>query len=131
MSNYTTDDCPGCGSTNLIRQTGNDEPTLHYGRLKCKNCGKHIQWLRDPGVSLQWQFRADAIDKILSIHNHLISQWERGFLQSVREQRNLSPRQRDRLNAVGLRCLGMHICASDTSLIKNAAPDDSRGVGVH
>ncbi|MEM6401986.1 MAG: hypothetical protein AAF757_17435 [Cyanobacteria bacterium P01_D01_bin.116] len=40
--------CPRCKSTNLIRQTGENEPTKQYGRLKCGDCGKHLQWLKDP-----------------------------------------------------------------------------------
>jgi hypothetical protein len=105
--------CPRCYSINLIRQTGDDEPTSHYGRLKCGDCGKHIQWLRDPSVSLRHSARATAIDAILAEHTSKLSTWEKDFLRSVREQRNLSQKQQDRLNAIGLKCLGMRICASE------------------
>lgn len=120
--------CRHCGSNNLIRLTGTDEPSQHYGRLSCIDCGRWLAWLRDPSTSLQWQLRAEVIDKLLIGHGNRISVWERSFLQSVQEQRNLSPKQKDRLNAIGLKYLGMHICATDAP-IKNPALD-SRGVGV-
>ena len=117
MTNFSADsykECPRCKSTHLIRQTGADEPTCHYGRLKCGSCGRHIQWLRDPQVCFHFQARGQAIDKILQNHSASLTQWEINFLKSVRQQRKLTEKQRDRLNTIGLKTINQHICASST-----------------
>ena len=107
--------CPHCLSENLIRQTGADEPTKHYGRLKCGDCGKHIQWLKDPSVTLQHMNRTTAINTILSNHSDKLSDWGKEFLVSVREQRVLSLKQQIHLNSIGRQCLGMRICADNSA----------------
>jgi hypothetical protein len=108
------DTCPKCQSTNLIRQTGADEPSSKYGRLKCGDCGKFIIWLKDPSVTLHQLNRATAINTILAEHDNKLSDWGREFLVSVREQRVLSEKQQIQLNNIGMRCLGVRICASDS-----------------
>ena len=115
MSNSIADsykECPRCKSTHLVRQTGADEPTCHYGRLKCGSCGRHIQWLRDPEICFHLQARANAIDTILLKYLSKLSQWEISFLQSVRQQRKLSEKQSNRLNVIGLKTINQNICAS-------------------
>ncbi|MEC4811897.1 MAG: hypothetical protein SAK29_01265 [Scytonema sp. PMC 1069.18] len=132
----TPSQCRHCGSENLIRQTGTDESTLHYGRLSCSDCGRWHSWLKDPTVSLQWQQRTKVIDKLLIGHGHRLSNWECDFLKSVREQRVLSPKQKDRLNVIGRKCLGVLVCNVGATPppnlpIKNPERDSSRGVVVH
>lgn len=39
--------CLGCDSLHLIRVVG-DEPSIHYGRLICGDCGRFIKWLPKP-----------------------------------------------------------------------------------
>jgi len=41
-------ECPHCKSKNLIRQVGDDEPSIHYGRLTCGDCTRFIKWLPKP-----------------------------------------------------------------------------------
>jgi len=103
--------CPYCQSDNLKRLTGTEEPTRHYGRLICGDCNRWIAWLQDPFTTLQWQARAKAIDVILCAHT--TTNWERGFLESVREQRVLTVKQQDRLNAISLKYRGFQICVTD------------------
>ena len=55
--------CPRCQSTNLVRQTGRDEPTRHYGRLKCGDCDAFVQWLKDPSTTLQQMQRAHGVTR--------------------------------------------------------------------
>jgi transcription elongation factor Elf1 len=135
MSSNTTAEsyqqCPRCGSDNLIQQVGKDEPTCHYGRLKCGDCGKHIQWLKDPLVTQFWNDRIRVIDEILNCHSHQITNWEREFLQSIQLQRRLSEKQQERFNAVGLKTLGRIICTTgedymDVFTIPKTKPSLSR-----
>lgn len=83
--------CPRCDSLHILRITGDDEPTKHYGRLICGDCGKFITWLRDPSVSLNHLHRKETIDNALATSD--LNQWERDFLKSIYEKRTLSPRQ--------------------------------------
>ncbi|NJO63773.1 MAG: hypothetical protein HC836_38000 [Richelia sp. RM2_1_2] len=83
--------CPRCKSQNLKGQTGNEESTIHYGRLVCGDCGQFIKWLRDPSVSLNHMSRQQNIDLMLA--NHELNQWERSFLQNIYARRTLSPKQ--------------------------------------
>jgi ribosomal protein S27AE len=123
MPNCTADSyesCPRCGSANLIRQTGDDEPTSHYGRLKCGNCNKHLQWLKDPSTSLQTQQRAGAINTILNVHSLKLSSWERKFLVSVRESRHLTEKQQDKLNSISMKCMRVRICLTEQLVMPEA-----------
>jgi phage FluMu protein Com len=102
--------CPKCESTNLIRQTGDDEPSFHYGRLKCANCHKFITWLRDPSTTLTTIQRNAAIIEIFK-HSAKLSNWEITFPHSIKEKRYLTEKQQNRLNIIGQRVLGVQICA--------------------
>lgn len=44
--------CPHCHSANLISQVGDDEPTVHFGRLSCGDCNKWIKWIPKPRPSI-------------------------------------------------------------------------------
>ena len=79
--------CPRCKSTNLIRQTGDEEPTKHYGRLKCGDCEKHVQWLKDPSTSITTAQRQKAIDNLLENFRPRLSSWDVQFLQSIYPRR--------------------------------------------
>ncbi|MEM7556583.1 MAG: hypothetical protein AAF378_21285, partial [Cyanobacteria bacterium P01_A01_bin.84] len=56
-----------------------DEPTSHYGRLVCGDCGKFIKWLRDPKHDEWVEKRNELIDILLG---QPISNWEYHFLKS-------------------------------------------------
>lgn len=107
MSNITTDisqECPRCGSENLIEQVGDDEPTCHYGRLKCGDCGRHIQWLRDPATT-------DAVAKRKSIIEELINtdeltDVEEEFLERISEARWISEKQEAWFERIHIRVFG-------------------------
>jgi transposase-like protein len=103
--------CPRCASTNFIRQTGLDEETSHYGRLKCGDCGRFLQWLRDPSTTLTTMQRQKAIEQILQCHKSKLSQKDIKFLQSMHSKRFLTERQQKYLNSLGLQCIGINICA--------------------
>lgn len=83
--------CSRCGSNNLKRLTGEDEVTAHYGRLICEDCGRFLKWLRDPTVCVSHLNRKQAIDLILANGNP--NQWERQFLNDIRDRRVLTPKQ--------------------------------------
>lgn len=105
--------CPRCKSQNLIRQTGDDEPTAQYGRLICGDCTKFLGWLKDPSITLELQERQRAIATILIEHKSKLNTWEQGFLKSIYNKRWLTAKQRERLNVVGLRCLKTFIFVPD------------------
>ncbi|NJM22999.1 MAG: hypothetical protein HC907_32085 [Richelia sp. SM1_7_0] len=102
--------CPKCQSTNLVRITGEDELTTHYGRLKCGDCGKHIQWLRDPSTTITTMQRQSAIESILQNHKSKLRPQDIQFLRSIHPKRCLTDRQQDYLNSLSRQCLGVNIC---------------------
>jgi hypothetical protein len=107
MDNHT---CPRCQSKNLIRLTGDDEPSIHYGRLECGDCGAFIQWLRDPSTTLVTIQRQGAIDDILQNHKSKLRLQDIKFLESMQSKRYLTPKQQDYLNSLARQCLGVNIC---------------------
>jgi hypothetical protein len=112
MTNDTTN-CPRCQSTNLIRITGADESTSQYGRLQCGDCGKFITWLRDPSTDVTTIQRQTAIKNLLDNHKSKLRQEDIRFLTSMLTHRYLTPRQRDYVNSLSRKCLGIDICMSD------------------
>lgn len=89
--------CPRCDSTNLVEQKGDDEPTKHYGRLMCGDCGKWIAWLRDPSVTISSQIRERHINRLLKYSDHngysLLTSWDRQFLKNISNKRWLTDKQ--------------------------------------
>lgn len=89
--------CPRCDSTNLIEQKGDDEPTKHYGRLMCGDCGKWIRWLRDPSVTVSSQIREQHISRMFSYCDHNgnnpLTSWDRQFLKNISNKRWLTDKQ--------------------------------------
>lgn len=39
------DKCKYCGGEGIFEETLN---SIHYGKLKCKDCGKWIKWIKNP-----------------------------------------------------------------------------------
>ena len=114
----TCEHCPRCKSTNLIRQTGQNEPTCHYGRLKCGDCEKFITWLKDPSTSITTIQRQATIKRLLGEYRHEVNNWEIGFLQNVYEKRYLTPKQKEVLNRIGIKVLGVQICMNEETEIE-------------
>ncbi|NJO62529.1 MAG: hypothetical protein HC836_31170 [Richelia sp. RM2_1_2] len=86
--------CPRCDSSNLIQQTGEDEPTCHYGRLKCKDCGRFITWLRDPTATLSHMNRKSTIDVwFANPEKYPRNEWECRFLYDIYDRRVLTQKQ--------------------------------------
>ncbi|MEM7580528.1 MAG: hypothetical protein AAF316_11920, partial [Cyanobacteria bacterium P01_A01_bin.80] len=61
-----------------------DEPTSHYGRLVCGDCGKFIKWLRDPKHDEWVEKRNELIDILLG---QPITNWEYHFLKNKKDVR--------------------------------------------
>jgi len=106
-------ECPQCQSNNLVRITGDAERTIHYGRLSCSDCGRWICWLRDPSTTITTLQRQQAIDTLLQ-YRHQLTDWEFKFVRSIYKSRYLTPKQRDKLNAIGLRILKIRICLDES-----------------
>jgi hypothetical protein len=104
------DFCQKCQSTNLIRRTGDDESSSHYGRLECGECGAFITWLRDPSTTITTLQRQSAIDDILQNHKSKLRPQDIQFLRSMHPKRYLTDRQQDYLNSLSRQCLGVNIC---------------------
>lgn len=98
LSPTESEPCPKCGSHDLKRQTGDDEPTCHYGRLICNTCGRFITWLKDPSATLSHMNRKQAIDSMLNSQS--INQWERTFLQNIYEVRVLIGKQQSKYEQI-------------------------------
>ena len=62
---------------------------LHFGRLSCAICRRHLRWLPRPiECRTLMGFRIARLAMCSSL-----SSWERGFLRSVSRARKLSPSQ--------------------------------------
>lgn len=86
--------CPHCNSSNLIRRTGDDESTSHYGRLMCNDCGRFIRWLKDPSATLSHMHRKATIDMWnRDFDKYPRNEWECHFLYNIYDVRVLTPKQ--------------------------------------
>ncbi|MUG99788.1 hypothetical protein F7734_48955 [Scytonema sp. UIC 10036] len=97
--------CKFCDSTNLIKQTGDAEPTSHYGHLTCGDCKKFITWLQDPALTEVFEVRQGMIRDLLKRSGSL-NQCEAPFLRNILNQRYLTPKQQDWLDKIFMRVLG-------------------------
>ena len=108
--------CNKCFSSNLIQITQPEEKTNQYGRLTCGDCGKWLAWLPNPLITQKQEERNQAIAQILDNYRNHLTEDEINFLQRVRLQRTLSPKQETWLNMIGFRWLGKHLCPLDCDI---------------
>ena len=96
--------CHHCGSFSIEKICGICEPTNHYGRLVCNDCGRWLAWIPDPKVTELVDKRNTYIDGLLGYSG--ISSWERVFLRSIKGRRWLSDRQQLKFDQICIRLIG-------------------------
>ena len=86
--------CPKCESDNLtIIRTPN---THHYAKLVCDDCDRWIRWLPNPHNTVGYDLRTEQIKDLLETDR--INDYERRFLNHIKDVRHLTPHQRVFLN---------------------------------
>jgi hypothetical protein len=87
-----TDSCPHCGSQSLrIEEMPPDH--IHYAAVRCSGCDAFRRWLAKPENQAERNIRRSLIENWLGDLKVPLSEWERQFLQSIREAKSLSPKQ--------------------------------------
>ncbi len=81
-------ECPHCGSQHLVIESA---PAPHYQKLVCGECERWLRWLSHPQKQLQDQIRVRTIEQLLK--SSILSDWEWGFLISIKSQKSLSQKQ--------------------------------------
>ncbi|PMB27799.1 hypothetical protein [Fischerella thermalis] len=89
--------CPRCGSLNLIQST--NLPGIHWGEVRCSDCGRHLKWLPSPKIEEAHQKRILLIDSLLPVTKG----WENFYLKNIRDIRKLSPKQQEKLDQIANR----------------------------
>ena len=69
----------------------------HYGKRVCSDCGKFITWVKDPELDDQHVRRTNEITFIL---RNPINGKDRDFLEAIRKQRVLTPKQQKWYNNI-------------------------------
>lgn len=100
----TYETCPHCGSPNITKITGDDEPTNHYGRLVCSDCGKWLSWISDPQKITERLKREHFIQGLLL--SSQLNPWERHFLQDIKSKSWLTLRQKQKFEQISLKING-------------------------
>lgn len=95
--------CAACDSTYLKIICGQDEPSLHWGRLECGNCGQWIKWLPKPKPQPDLN-RGQFIDELLRFNK--LTAWERNFLGSIRNRDYLTCKQQKRFQEISKKVTG-------------------------
>lgn len=103
--------CPACNSVFLKIICGQDEPSSHWGRLECVNCGRWIKWLPKPKP--QQVNRSKFIGGLL--RSEKLTAWERTFLGSIRERRCLTAKQQKSFQDICRKITGSIYKPPDTS----------------
>jgi ribosomal protein S27AE len=84
--------CPQCGSAQTVAIRC--EHGIHYAKQCCERCGTFLKWLPNPSTEIRRKEMQHKL-RVLSEHPDRLSQWERGFVDSLLTQKKLSPKQRD------------------------------------
>ena len=96
--------CPHCGSFSIEKICGAREPTNHYGRLVCSDCGRWLAWVPKPEkVTAQLQ-RNDFIQGLLL--SSRLNSWEREFLNTIKSKSWLTLRQKHKFDQISLKING-------------------------
>lgn len=89
-----------CKHLNLVKKL--ELPSSkHYARLVCADCGKFNKWLINPKTIDKLNTRQNFIDKLLVKAN--LTDWERSFLKSIYEKKQLSHKQENCLTRISTR----------------------------
>jgi hypothetical protein len=96
--------CPHCGSFAIEKICGAREPTNHYGRLVCSDCGRWLAWVPNPEITELINQRNLYIDGLLQYSG--ISSWEQTFLRSIKGRRWLSDKQQLKFDEISTRLIG-------------------------
>lgn len=83
----------GCTRTNTVLMPPHCK---HYAALRCGECDCFRSWIPKPSTTQRCLEQQQASAQLLE--SLLLSDWERGFLESIKIQKKLSPRQQERLN---------------------------------
>jgi hypothetical protein len=89
----------GCGCSEVKAvPSGN---TKHYARWNCCNCARFRGWVRKPTNLTATQAENKLIDTLLA--SGRLNNWEIGFCQSVKGQKERTPRQKRKLEEISKR----------------------------
>jgi hypothetical protein len=64
---------------------------VHFARVKCRSCGAFLRWSPRPGTVQRRQLNGYRLARLGMCAN--LSDWERGFVESLSQQRKFLPRQ--------------------------------------
>lgn len=62
----------------------------HYSQINCLICGKFLAFGKNPKTTERFNKRNKTINKLLT---HILNDWQRDFLNSIKDQRTLSLKQ--------------------------------------
>ena len=96
--------CPYCGSFSIEKICGAREPTNHYGRLVCNDCGRWIAWIPKPEKITAQLARNDFIQGLLL--SSRLNSWEREFLRDIKSKSWLTLRQKQKFDQIALKING-------------------------
>jgi len=84
--------CSTCGSDriNAVRMPSYH---THHAALKCGQCDRFIAWMQKPETEGKRRDLAVRIDRLGKAPR--LTHWERDFLQSLKNQKKVSPRQQE------------------------------------
>jgi hypothetical protein len=86
------DYCPHCGAQSIKIELMPPSHT-HHSAAMCSQCGAFRRWLAKPENQLERNLRRSLIERWLGDPRLSLSEWERQFLRSIQEAKNLSPKQ--------------------------------------
>lgn len=76
--------------------------SIHHGKTVCRECGRFIRFEPKPETADR-KAKQEALIRQLASDSMPLSEWERGFIKSIAEQKKLSPKQVDKLQEVARR----------------------------
>lgn len=100
---HNFESCPSCGS-NRLNTVQMPSGCKHHAAIRCAGCDRFLKWTQSPGNKEKRQQREAAISQLLQ--SPKLTDWEKGFLESVQNKGKLSPKQSETLSRIEMKVGG-------------------------
>jgi hypothetical protein len=77
------------------------ENSTHYAAWHCTECGRFRGWIPKPTTLTAQHAENELISRLLASEN--LNDWKLGFCESLKNQKNRSPKQKQKLREIALK----------------------------
>jgi hypothetical protein len=98
ISPHTPKPSNPCSCECLEVQAVLSDNTTHYASWRCTSCERFRGWIPKPTSLTAQQTEDELINRLLA--SEKLNDWELGFCESIKNQKNRSPKQKQKLREI-------------------------------